>query len=322
MAEQKENRFSGMTREEIILEAKKQILHSAVLALAALIVIGVACYAWFVSSKSVTAIVGPVSMGDMTFDLASAGDLSAFDTPVDYTVPTGDVYQGTGLTGRGWWTFGNQTIQWRMTDGANLGNFQSSEQNLAEGIRPGTSGKLSFYVIPHGNGPLQVQFDLSIVPLKAESKDDPNSRLVELLDKPAALKLLRGHLLFAYPQKYENGTPAADSVMTLANYADGSFTIDFGTVTENTPIPVTLEWHWYNTLSDALNSAYGDSIFNSMKASPNAFFYNRGSDVTILDSATKETIRAASDLNTYFNDADFLIGEEIDAMILKLNARK
>lgn len=322
MAEQKENQFSGMTREEIILEAKKQILHSAVLALAALIVIGVACYAWFVSSKSVTAIVGPVSMGDMTFDLASAGDLSAFDTPDNYTVPTGDVYQGTGLTG-GWWTFGNQTIQWRMTDTANLGNYRgANETTEPEGIRPGTSGKLSFYVIPHGNGPLQVQFDLSIVPLKAESKDDPNSRLVELLDKPAALKLLRGHLLFAYPQKYENGTPAADSVMTLANYADGSFTIDFGTVTENTPIPVTLEWHWYNTLSDALNSAYGDSIFNSMKASPNAFFYNRGSDVTILDSATKETIRAASDLNTYFNDADFLIGEEIDAMILKLNARK
>ena len=43
--QKKENQFSGMTLEQIILEAKKQILHSAVLALAALIVIGVACYA-------------------------------------------------------------------------------------------------------------------------------------------------------------------------------------------------------------------------------------------------------------------------------------
>lgn len=321
MAEQKENRFSGMTREEIILEAKKQILHSAVLALAALIVIGVACYAWFVSSKSVTAIVGPVSMGDMTFDLASAGDLSAFDTPDAYTVPTGNEYQGTGLTD-GWWTFGNQTIQWRMTGTANLGNYRANETTEPEGIRPGTSGKLSFYVIPHGNGPLQVQFNLSIVPLKAENKDNPNSSLVELSGEPVALELLRGHLLFAYPKKYENGTLAADPGMTLANYADGSFTIDFGTVTKDTPIPVTLEWHWYNTLSDALSSAYGDAIFTSMKASPNAFFYNRGSDVTISDSATKETIRAASDLNNYFNDADYYIGQHIDAMILKLNARK
>ena len=318
MAEQKENRFSGMTREEIILEAKKQILHSAVLALAALIVIGVACYAWFVSSKSVTAIVGPVSMGDMTFDLASAGDLSAFDTPVDYTVPTGNKYQGTGLTG-GWWTFGNQTIQWRMTGTGNLGNW-ANETTEPEGIRPGTSGKLSFYVIPHGNGPLQVQFNLSIVPLKAENKDNPNSSLVELSGEPVALELLRGHLLFAYPKKYENGTLAADPGMTLANYADGSFTIDFGTVRENTPIPVTLEWHWYNTLSDALNSAYGDAILTSMKASPNAFFYNGGSDVTI--SEDEDTILIDSALNNYFNNADYYIGQHIDAMILKLNARK
>ena len=314
--QKKENQFSGMTREEIIQEAKKQILHSAVLALAALIVIGVACYAWFVSSKSVTAIVGPVSMGDMTFDLASAGDLSAFDTPVDYTVPTGNKYQGTGLTG-GWWTFGNQTIQWRMTDTANLGNYRgANETTEPEGIRPGTSGKLSFYVIPHGNGPLQVQFNLSIVPLKAENKDNPNSPLVELSGEPVALELLRGHLLFAYPEKDSSG----NTVMKLANYVDGSFTIDFGTVTKDTPIPVTLEWHWYNTLSDALSSAYGDAIFTSMEASPNAFFYNGGSDVTI--SEDEDTILIDSALNNYFNDADYYIGQHIDAMILKLNARK
>ena len=36
MAEQKENRFSGMTPEEIKLEAKRQIVRSAFLALAAL----------------------------------------------------------------------------------------------------------------------------------------------------------------------------------------------------------------------------------------------------------------------------------------------
>lgn len=315
--QKKENQFSGMTREQIILEAKKQILHSAVLALAALVVIGVACYAWFVSSKSVTAIVGPVSMGDTTFDLASAGSLSAFDTPDGYTVPTGDKYQGAGLTD-GWWTFGNQTIQWRMTDTANLGNYGANETTEPEGIRPGSSGQLSFYVIPHGNGPLQVQFNLSIVPLKAENKDDPNSTLVELSGEPVALKLLRGHLLFAYPEKDSSG----NTVMKLANYVDGSFTIDFGTVEADTPIPVMLEWHWYNTLSDALSSAYGDAIFTSMKAEPNAFFYNRESDVTISESATKDTILTDSALNNYFNDTDYYIGQHIDAMILRLNARK
>ena len=57
-----------------------------------------------------------------------------------------------------------------------------------------------------------------------------------------------------------------------------------------------------------------------MKASPNAFFYNEGSDVTI--SEDEDTILIDSALNNYFNDADYYIGQHIDAMILKLNARK
>ena len=320
MAEQKENRFSGMTPEEIRLEAKRQIVRSAFLALAALIVIGVACYAWFVSSKSVTAIVGTVSMGDVTFELASAGQLSAFDTPDGYAVPTGEEYDAE--PDKKWWTFGNQTIQWRMTGTANLGNYRDNETTEPEGIRPGTSGQLTFYVIPRGDGPLQVQFDLSIVPLKAKKKDDPNSSLSEIQGESAAVNLLRGHLLFAYPQKYKNGTLAADPDMTLANYADGSFTIDFGTVKKDTPIPVTLEWHWYNTLSDALNSDYGDAIFTNMKNAPKDFFYNEGNEVTISEGATKDTIWADSALNNCFNNADYHIGQKIDAMILRLNTRK
>ena len=54
MAE-KNNRFSGMSRAELEKEARKQIVHSGLLALAALIVIAVACYAWFCSAGAVTA---------------------------------------------------------------------------------------------------------------------------------------------------------------------------------------------------------------------------------------------------------------------------
>lgn len=308
-----ENQFSGMTREEILLEARKQILHSAVLALAALIVIGVACYAWFVSTKTVTANVGTVSMGDMTFELASAGQLSAFDTPADYTVPTGEEYSILpNLTGR--WTFRHQTIQWQMTDEANLEN-----DTVEKGLRPGSHGHLSFYVIPKGTGPLKVRFDLEIVPLK----ETVNNNTTEWKDADTtAANLLRGHLMFACPQNYRNGKLMDNPSMTLVDYSNGSFTIDFGTVTEDTPIPVKLQWCWYNTLSDALNSDYGESIFTSMRANPDGFFYNSGNTVTIPSEVTKETIQGNSELNNYFNDADYYIGQNIDAIILRLDAEK
>lgn len=305
-----ENQFSGMTREEIILEAKKQILHSAVLALAALIVIAVACYAWFVSTKTVTANVGTVSMGDMTFELASAGQLSAFDTPADYTVPTGEEYSILpDLTGR--WTFRHQTIQWQMTDEANLEN-----DTVEKGLRPGSHGHLSFYVIPKGTGPLKVRFDLEIVPLK----ETVNNNTTEWKDADTtAANLLRGHLLFACPQKYSDGKLSEnDRGMTLANYSDGSFTIDFGKVTANTPIAVTLNWFWPQTLKDVVDSAqYGSTVSKWMTENPTWFFYNEENTVTVdTVSSTDKT------LNDYFNNADKYIGDSIDAMILRLNADK
>ena len=74
MAE-KNNRFSGMSRAELEKEARKQIVHSGLLALAALIVIAVACYAWFCSAGAVTAQGMAVRLSGYGFDLASAGDL-------------------------------------------------------------------------------------------------------------------------------------------------------------------------------------------------------------------------------------------------------
>lgn len=317
MKQDKENRFSGMTPAEIKLEARRQIVRSTFLALAALIVIGVACYAWFVSSKVVTAILGPVSMGDMTFELASVGEVSAFDadTPANYTVPEGEEYDTP--SGKKWWTFGNQTIQWRMTGEANLENDTDEK-----GLRPGSDGHLSFYVIPKGDGPLTVKFDLEIVPLKENPESSGSWQ--EVSDTSDAAKLLRGHLLFAYPQ-YENGAPVMNDdkpVMTLANYSDGSFAIDFGNVTANTPIEVTLNWFWPNTLADALNSGYGETIAGWMKDSGDYFFYNDSKPVTIPPDTAKETILVDSDLNNYFNNADLYIGDEIDAVILRLNAQK
>ena len=161
MAEQKENQFSGMTRQEIILEARKQILHSAVLALAALIVIGVACYAWFVSSKSVTAIVGPVTLNADSFELASKGTAGKYDGLVPESIRMrGETWSGISVTGTQT-TQNKKTILWNMTSDNNLGNFSQADI----GIQPGDYGALEFYVLRKQQGDLKINCFLEIIPL-------------------------------------------------------------------------------------------------------------------------------------------------------------
>ena len=109
MAE-KNNRFSGMSRAELEKEARKQIVHSGLLALAALIVIAVACYAWFCSAGAVTAQGMAVRLSGYGFDLASAGDLPDLEVgmPEDYTDPTGEAYKSlTSITRDNLWVQSN-----------------------------------------------------------------------------------------------------------------------------------------------------------------------------------------------------------------------
>ena len=139
MAE-KNNRFSGMTRAELEKEARKQIVHSGLLALAALIVIAVACYAWFCSAGAVTAQGMAVRLSGYGFDLASAGDLPDLEVgmPEDYTDPTGEAYGSQDTPKVKWkWTAGrHQVIQWQMTDES------SASQNERRNMRPRSTMEL------------------------------------------------------------------------------------------------------------------------------------------------------------------------------------
>lgn len=332
MEEQKENRFSGMTPEEIRLEAKRQIVRSAFLALAALIVIGVACYAWFVSSRSVTAEGIRATIKGTSFELATAGDVSYF---TDYTAePTEETIEIDSQ--RMWWTFLNQTIQWRVTSSDNLGNFSGSNAGLnitADGLRPGLTGSMLFYVIPRESGPLRISFNLAIVPLElvreAQTEESPQinvggDRMREITDssKLDAKRLLRGHLLFAYP-KYENGVPVevdGTQVMELANYQDGSFVIDFGNInitTVDKPIAVQLKWMWPYMMGEVLDSEfpYRETVIGWMKTNPKYFFMNDNLPESTDDITTNPIWKES------FDKADRRIGDVIDAIILRLDAQ-
>ena len=344
MAEQKENQFSGMTREEIILEARKQILHSAVLALAALIVIGVACYAWFVSSKSVTANVGPVSPNPDCFELASKGTAGKYD----YLVPDGLRNPGEDIDGKIQTANRDdmQSILWKMTSDNNLGNFSQADI----GIQPGDYGTLEFYVLRKQQGDLKINCFLEIIPLDEKGNElvsgteqnTTEAETGEAADVTRVLQLLRGHLLFFSTYQISSadseGNPVNTTIRQLANISDGAFQVELPADMDE--IKVTLNWYWPYFLRHAIEY-YQDSTFaekmservvdSLAEGMVNYFFtndatmvyvgYERKDENDTRTVITKQNVtRYAKRLGEYYNDADQVIGDNVKGIVLRLRA--
>ena len=295
-----ENQFSGMTREEILLEARKQILHSAVLALAALIVIGVACYAWFASNKNVTAKAGSVSVAQNGFELASVGAEGVFDgqIPTDFTVPAGEAWTSP-KNEPGTYTAGQQAILWRMSDESNLGNSAGGS-----GISPGSKGFLQFYVIPNRSGEMHLKCTLDVIPLPL--KEDGT-------EDQTAEKLLRGHLLFDY--QYAKDT---ENVSAIVPIESESFIIDLANAEKEEPVKVTLNWRWPYVLEDA----YQDSgeVLGWVKDREKSSFFYCTEDGGIVGISGKDPLVPADylELSEYYNNADQYIGNNVNQIILQL----
>ena len=350
MAEQKENRFSGMTREEIILEAKKQILHSAVLALAALIVIGMACYAWFASSDTVTAIGGSISLNADCFELASEGREGNYDD----LVPTDLQNQGSDWgDGKGTQTSRNtdsndkkEAILWNMTSDNNLGNFSQADN----GIQPGDYGTLEFYVLRKQQGDLKINCYLDIIPLYEKGKElvsttEQNTTEAgtgEAADATRVLQLLRGHLLFFSTYQISTidseGKQVNKTMRQLADISDGSFQVELPAGMEK--VKVTLNWYWPYFLRHAIEY-YQDSTFaekmservvdSLAEGKVNYFFTNdatmvyvgneRKDDNDTRTVITKQNVtRYAKRLGEYYNEADQVIGDNVKGIVLCLRA--
>lgn len=346
MAEQKENRFSGMTREEIILEAKKQILHSAVLALAALIVIGVACYAWFVSSGTVTAITGPVTLDLDCFELASIGTAGEYYKLVpealrnpgyDWNSNGTQTKRNTDISDK------NQSILWNMTSDNNLGNFSQADN----GIQPGDYGTLEFYVLRKQQGDLKINCYLDIIPLDENGKElvsttEQNTTEAgtgEAADVTRVLQLLRGHLLFfSTYQISAEGEQVNKTMRQLADISDGSFQVELPADMDK--VKVTLNWYWPYFLRHAIEY-YQDSTFaekmservvdSLAEGNVNYFFTNDATMVYVGNERkdendtrtviTKQNVtRYAKRLGEYYNEADQVIGDNVKGIVLCLRA--
>ena len=286
---------SEQNAQAFIQAARRQIIHSAIFAVAALGVIVFACYAWFANNKSVSGTIGSIQMLRSLYELASEGSSYSIYTKEGDTPPVGDtpISNSPNLKATG----SNQSIRWQLNDNSHVKNISGNTR-----LQPGTSGTLEFFVLPYVTGTLSLNFQLELIPL-----DD--SRNV-ITGTPA--DLLNGHLLFYLEnEKQEKFWTSWDSE---------NFKLQFKAANEaaiEQPQKVTLHWLWASDLSGLRD------LYSKIPSNGQLLFYSE--DQSRIP--TKETITAllkANDLtslNKLYNLADRYIGSQLTWLEVKLTAQ-
>lgn len=226
--------------------------------LAALIAIIVACIAWFVSNNKVDSTGMNIRAAGSEFDLA-ASIKNAESTNGIYdnllSVPNGEKNNEYSVTS------GNHTaISWAITDNSNLRN----ETDKSLGIEPGSSGSITFYIIPHKNGALNVSLTLSLTgyTLKNTGTELTSESLTDI--KADAQQLLEGHiLLFAGYDEQKNsykgwisqdGDPWSMSLdnSSLTQKENGELIWSIKDAKAENAYPVKVYWIWPELLESYL----------------------------------------------------------------------
>ena len=271
-----------LTAEEYRQKAQEQIhelkdqwkifFRTGIIILAAVIVIIAVSIAWFAGNDKVDATGAGIQAAGSEFELAAAGkDADSTKGAYDDLLKVSpgarlEIENKSYLS-----TDGSHTaISWSITDDSNMRN----ESGQTQGIEPGSSGKMTFYIISHKEGLLDVKLDLDFTGYQATvdpvSTENLKAENLKEIDE-SAQQLLEGHiLLFA---GYDEG---ANSYKGWISEDAGSWSMNLGTdgepillqedgkggltwKTENAKkdkaYPVTVYWIWPERLESYLRKA-------------------------------------------------------------------
>ena len=355
-----------LTPEEYRKKAQEQIqnykhqwkifIRTGIVVLAAAIAIIIACIAWFVSNNKVTGSGIGIRSADSDFELAADAGADGKNSAGKYDKLL-EVLPGTEETlgDKSYITTDDShtSITWSIVNESNMRNNQNNQ-----GIEPGTSGMLRFYIISHKEGALNVTLDLGLTGYT----NGPGSTIVK--SEETAQKLVKGHvLLFAgYEQRtnsYEGWisedadpwTMTLDNGSTLTRNTDGMLTWAVENAKKDTAYPVQIYWIWPEILGSYLRKdqtatgnrpilfpeepATGENTSGNPKALPKdlyekmiqngKYFRYESKD----DQVTAEILwQMRNDFNPviygeiadYYNLGDQYLGENVRYLKLKLEA--
>lgn len=286
---------SEQNAQAFIQAARRQIIHSAIFAVAALGVIVFACYAWFASNHSVSGTIGSIQMLGSLYELASEGSSPNKYTLASYNPPEGDIPLGNRPNLKATGT--NQSIRWQLSDTSHVQNITGNAR-----LQPDTSGTLQFYVLPYVSGTLSLNFRLELIPL-----DDSGNAITG-----TPLDLLKGHLLFYL----EN----AKQEKIWTSWGSDNFKLQFEAAEETQigqPQLVTLHWMWASDLSELRD------LYSEIPGKRQLLFYSEDSSRIPSEAEIKKRLDAndLTDLNKLYNLADRYIGANLSWLEVKLTAQ-
>ena len=268
---------------------KKMLIKFGVMGMLAAIIMVFASIAWFTMNRDVGTSGMSITTTTLPFELKTAGYYGYYDDWItdenvakiaanrsSATVPPAGE-SGTLTTGS------SAAIQWLVTDESNAKNYveaNTTEEN--KGIRPGSFGKMTFWVVPKTNETVSVNFKISLEPFKTVYQTsgtganevyvyEPGSDTpVELqpvsvagnADYAEAITYISTHILFFKTRTESNGVYTYSDLITLGE----EFTLVYDEDTETYASELTFDkdgddlleeeltiyWIWPETLAEAV----------------------------------------------------------------------
>ena len=329
------------------LEKNKEIRHklikNEILIVCIIIALLVATVAWLVSNKNAQAKSTELSAVGAPFYLATKeSDDGAEDNILHNKL---NVVKGTKTetyNGEKYFIVENGIISMQIDSDNNMNNQQSN----ANGLKPGASGKITFYVIPKKRGCKEFSLSIKLIPYKTtDNKTDTaiesesgneDFQLQEVSDE-SVCELLKGHILFFENYTEQDGytKPIKDKKILIKSDSDGGYQIDV-------PITVNVYWVWPNSFRDFRGIPDNGKLFNTEvseffvekindeiknKSETSKFFYNYNWSHLNLKADEKisfSTLNASqfTYLANWYNAADHMIGVNVDYMYYEVECKE
>lgn len=309
-----------------------------------LLMISVFSLGWFTNNRSTGSKMNGLRATDSNFELGAVDSSGKYDTYLEAengnilsNISTENLLQKIDPISTG---NGKNEIKWAMSSESNFGNY--SGQNSDNGIQPGSSGKLTFYVIAKQNTDLDITFSLETILYNSSAKpiDESNTDNLDCIipeTEPEA-RLVKGHILFF--EQYDKTSKL------YSHRIDGnSFNFKKQNAKADTAYKVDIYWVW-PVVVDQLILPENDSCFDGkdhqkiisdadstalkteMTGEPDKYFSRN--DLTGLSEMLDNVSKGSGDsgfnieyynlLNDIWNEADQCIGSKIGYIEVKLTA--
>lgn len=318
--------IDDLTTEELlenIKEDQKRMKKTSAFALAALIAIIALCIAWFVNNRRVSAGTAAVSAKSLPYCIATK------KTEKDDDLLNGlkDLLENNLSTTKGTELKLKDDSTYYVSDGENIriqvsedNNMNNNAGNVMEGVAPGTSGKITFYVIPREEGYKEFSFQMNLIAYKEAGEE------LQEINDDAIKSLLKGHILFF--RNYSEDTGYTDwmnnSIFNITSEKEFE---------QNEPIPITIYWVWPEYFQSFMKSGElfkSDEVINEFISDMNSdistsnlnkkYFY--GFKETQFNNNNSSWTFDSLNANQYlyltecYNAADFQIGSNVKYIYL------